>query len=1137
MMTIFCATRFSSKRRPCFSLNIVLFSLMLFMVTIAHAQSTFGAFVGTVRDGVSLAITGAEVQLISLDNGAVRKVMTNGDGQYSFQNVEPGKYKISMASPGFQTTDNPGLTLLSRETQRVDGMLKVGQADQTVEVQTAAAVINTDTSNLSETRTGIELNTLPLAVSSRAGGSTSPYATLTSQAGVQTDASGNISVAGAKPSLLSVTVDGISTMNVRSSIPATELFPSFNAIQEIRISQNANAAEFGGISDITTVSRGGNNKGHGGLFDNYETAGFNSKDSFATRKPKIVMNDFGLFYGGPVFVPHLYNGHNRSFYFLSYEGLRLPQQTAVTQSVPTLAMRSGNLSAYATQVKNAAGVPYAGNQITNSDISSVSKNLLDRYVPLPNFGAAGAIINNYQQNFSTPITSDQGDARIDQTITSKQSFFVRYSYKQRAVSTAHSASAGSALIGTFNRPEKDTSVSGAYNYILTPSLFNEFRSGMSKFINETSFNDNSTAFQSLGITGIPDLISPTVAASPNVVITGFTSIGGTGSAKNSSNTYQFIDNLTWTKGKHTMKTGVDFRRMYAFAGNVFGSSRLGRYTFNSTNVVGKTIGVPFAGFLLGVPDTVTVSDVLLPDMNGRGNAYAFYAQDDWKITNSLTLNFGLRYEYHPMLRDKFENSAQFLPDYTSSVARVTVKGAVVLPTQYGITNNVLPAFRAAIAPTPILTADQAGITSALVSVARTDFSPRIGFAWRPYHNDKMVLRGGYGRFIAGALGGSVVGGWAVSASSVSTTANSYVGTTPVVRFPAPFGSSGGPAVGSLDFNYAVSPTYRDPIVQQWNLTVEQDIGFNTGVRMSYAGSHGNNLALRVDLNQPQFGTVVPTKSQLAFPQWNTISDVVNLAESNYHSGTVEVSHRMTRGLQFQSSYTMARNLSNEAGYNPTANAGETGGAPSDRFHPGLDYGNVIYTRRHRYMASFLYQLPFGRNQIFLGSSNFFVEKLVSNWNMSGYFLAQSGPFLTPINSATDPTGTGTIARAFTSSSRPDTVPGASPYLTNAGARGLLNRAAFTIPGANIGRQGTAGVGSVIGRGTNTFSMSLMKGVTFTEAVKVEMGAQVQNLFNRHNFDIPNSLDVNVASFGQITTMQSKDNAGPRAVALTARVSF
>ena len=1134
--------RARNRHRVFRGLSIALALMMLFGSRV-NAQSTFGSFLGTVMDVSGQVVVGASATLTNVGTGASTTVKTDKNGVYSFLNVEPGTYSINVVAEGFEQREFPNLVLQSRDTQRIDVKLTVGSTTSTVIVQANGAVVNTDVSNLAETRTGMELNELPLAISSRASGSTSPFATLTSQAGVQTDSTGNISIAGAKPSLLSVTIDGISTMNVESSAPSAELFPSFNSIEEIRVSQNGNAAEFGAISDITTVSKSGTNSSHGGIFDNYETAGFNAKSPFATTKPKLVMNDFGVFYSGPVLVPRLYNGKDKTFYFLDYEGLRLPQQTTVVQSVPTLAMRDGDLSAYSTQINNAQGVPFAGNQIPTADISPTAAAALKLLYPAPNYGAANAISNNFSHNFTTPITSDQGDARIDQIITPSQSVFVRYGYKQRSVETATTSTSpngGSALVGAFSLPEKDTSVTAAYTYAIKANLLNELRGGLSKFITERTFAANSGLIGELGITGIPDLLSPTVAAVPNFAITGFTATGGTGSSITSSRTIQFIDNLTWTKQNHTVKAGVDYRYMNAFAGNVFGSSRLGKYSFNGSTAVGQTVGEPFAEFLLGYPDTTTISDVLDANMNGYGSAYAYFVQDDWKVSPRLTLNIGLRYEFHPMLRDHEYNSANFDQDFTSFSGTTRVQGAVVVPNQKAIDTLTLPSFAAGIAPMPIVTAQQAGISSALVSVTKSDFAPRAGFAWRLLGNDKTVLRGGWGRFIATALGGNVVGGWAVSSSAVYVSTQAYGQTgAPVLAFPSPF-SLGTSSAGTLQFNYAITPNYRDPIVNQWNLTVEQDIGFNTGLRFTYAGSHGQGLASLADLNQVPYNTVGYNNGAYAsrpFPELSQILTVQNLAQSNYNAFTIEANHRLSHGLQFQSSYTFARNLSDEGGGDPTGFVGEIGSNPSDRFHPGLDYGNVEYTRRNRSLSSFVYQLPFGHGQRFLsGGNNWLLNNTAGGWQMAGYLLFQSGPFMTPLaNSSVDPTGTGisqTVGYA-----RPDRVAGVSPYLHGEGAQNYLNSSAFAEPGNNIGRQGDATVGSLQGWGTESVSLSLLKNVKFTERLNLQAGAQVQNILNHRNLDVPASLVLGTTNFGQISSLQTKDNAGPRAISLTIRMAF
>jgi Carboxypeptidase regulatory-like domain len=1137
-----CRDDIPGRSRPAFCNNIAAATLLILLMFAGqgHAQSTFGAFTGTVKDPAGNVIPGARVVLTNTGTSSIRKTQTNAKGEYSFQNVDAGSYAILINADGFKNGQFPGLILQARETQRVDAMLTVGDVAQTVVVTGGATVIDTDTSNLGETRTGTELDQLPLAISSRASGSTSPFATLTSQAGVQTDSSGNLSVAGAKPSMLSLTVDGISTMNVESSSPSPELFPSFASIEEIQVNQNSNNAEYGGVSDITTVSKSGTNRPHGGAYDNYETAGLNAKNPFAKNKPKIVMNDFGAFYGGPIIVPKLYDGKDKTFFFASYEGLRLPQQSVVTQSVPTNAMRSGDLSAYKTQIYDVDGTPFANNQIPESKISPVAKAALTQLFPAPNYGSADAISNNYQQNFVTPILSDQGDLRIDQNIGSRQSVFARYSNKQRSVSAAPTASAGSALIGAFNKPEKDTSFTTAYSATLTPTMVNEVRFGFSKFVSSTSLNYNSGAsdFGALGITGIPDLISSSVPASPNFSITGFTATGGTGSAIRRSRIIEALDNLTWIRGAHTLKTGGTYSYLNAFANNVFGSIRLGKYFFTGTSEVGKTIGQPFAAFLLGYPDKTETADVLDADMNGFGHTFAFYAQDSWKVSPSLDLNYGLRWEYHPTMGDHYYNSSDFDPTYSSFQSGQLVQGAIIVPNEEALTKLTLPSFASAMAPLPILTAAQDGLPVTLVKAGLTDFAPRVGFAWRPFHNDKTVLRGGWGRYIQTALGGNVVGGWAVSSSAVYISQNQYTNSNkPLLSFPSPFQFANA-ASGTLSFDYGVTTKYKDPTTQQWNLTIEQDLGFNTGLRLSYLGSHSSDLTTFADLNQLPYNTVGYDAGYASrpFPEMSTIDDVMNLDESNYNAFTVEAHHRMSHGLQFQGSYTFAKDLSDSGGGDPTGFESERGTNPSDRFHPGQDYGNVEYTSRNRALVSFLYHLPFGRGQKLLAADGRLVDGVIGGWQLASFMLFQSGPFMTPLaDSSMDPTGSGinqTIGYA-----RADVVPGVSPYLHGQGSTHELNPAAFAQPPMNVGRQGTAAVGSVVGPGTSTVSASLFKALSFSERYGFQFGVQAQNIFNHPNLDVPASLVLGTSNFGEIDSVQTQGNAGPRSLMLTGRLSF
>lgn len=1141
-MLSFCFTNvFGTQRTSRLSRAAALFLCFFLPYSVLFAQSTSGSFLGTVKDVTGSVIADAKVTLTNQDTGAVVSTASNKDGQYSFLNVEPGNYNIDIDSAGFTKLSFTKLTLLSRDTQRLDGVLAVGGSNVSVTVQAAAAVINTDTPNIAQTRTGVELTTLPIAVASIQSGSTSPYATLQSQAGVQVDSSGNLNVAGSTAAMMNVSVDGISTMNVTASNVATEMFPSFNSIEEIRVSQNANAAEFGGTTDITTVSKGGSNRAHGGLFDNYQSKGFNSNSPFTpTKKANLVLNDFGAFYGGALLIPHLYNGHDRTFYFLSYEGLRLPQQTNALLSVPSAAERSGDFSVFPKQLFHPDGVtPWVNNQIPVSAWNPTSTYLLNRYYPAPNTGAAGAISNNYSANIATPITSDQGDGRIDQIINSRQSVYVRYSYKQRATQTL----LNSGLGGTIGAPQKNTSVTGSYSYVLTPSLLNEFRAGLSKYITATSFNSNSSVIGEAGIQGIPDLLPVSVAAEPGITISGLTSVSG-GSSSNSSNTYQFLDSLTWVHGKHSVKAGGDYRRMYAFASNVFSTTRLGRYSFTGSTPVGAGIiggnisGSQLAAFVQGVPDTTVVTDVSQPNQNGRGNAYAFFIQDDFRITNSLTLSYGLRYEYHPPFSDKYDNAANFLTDYVSTVNGQTVRGAVDVPSQYALTHNVLPQFQNQVAPYPILTAAQAGEPYQLTRPTKTDFAPRFGFAWRLFNNDKTVIRGGLGHFIVPVLGQEINAGWAVSASAVANYTNAYqTGTkTPVIAFPTPFATTPN-AQAALYFDLGQTTHYKDPTMQQWNLTVEQAIGFHTGFRVSYMGNHAQKLNGSPNINQVPYhavasGTAV-TQSQQPYPYLGEITAIENVVQTNYNGLTLEANHRMTNGLQFQTSYTFARNLSNNT--------------ITNYYNLLQDYGNVPNsTRRHRFLASALYNLPFGRNQPFLGHTNFVFDKLVSNWSSSFFYIGQSGAFLTPAESSNqgDPTGTGNfLGFGAGSTIRPDVVAGATPVMAGIGARNrlasLVNSytAVMSSPNAAApGRQGTASVGSLVGNGTQSLSMTLMKGVSFTERSRLDFGVQVQNLFNHHNYLDP-PVTIGTTAFGVSTAMQTSGDAGLRSMMLTGRLSF
>src|SRR5580700_5018143 len=433
----------------------------------SYGQSTFGSVLGTVKDPSGSLVPMAVVHLMNAGTNSERSTLTKADGAYEFVSVDAGRYKITVEAPGFQTTESQTFTLDARATARLDIDLKVASQATTVNVE-AVSIVQTDASNISETKGSLELTNLPVAITTRSQGSTSAFSTLTAQPGVQIDNNNNIIVAGATPSQISLTVDGISSVGPGTLGALAELFPSFNSIEEIKISETMNPAEFGGVADVTTVSKSGTNEFHGGLFENVQNTDFNAADTFSHVITPVKLNNFGIYLGGPVIFPKLYNGRKRTFFFGSYEVLRLPKSFQFVESVPSVAMRSGDLTAY------------DGTVIPASQINPYSQKLMNFFFPLPNYGPPGAVSSNYLASYATPINSTQGDVRVDQSLGPKHLIYVRYSYKNRRVTNYPkdgSGNPGSPLVGETSNPEIYNSMTAAYNWIVSPAIVNELRGG------------------------------------------------------------------------------------------------------------------------------------------------------------------------------------------------------------------------------------------------------------------------------------------------------------------------------------------------------------------------------------------------------------------------------------------------------------------------------------------------------------------------------------------------------------------------------------------------------------------------------------------------------------------------------------
>lgn len=1093
-------------------------AFLLLSALSARAQSIYGEIRGVVTDASGAVMPQANITVRNVGTEETRKAVTDTTGTYAVLNLEAGTYEVTVEAGGFRKAVTQNVVLRAREVVRVDQQLEVSGSTTEVSVTAARQVINTDMATVADSKSAMQIENLPVNFRG-AGGGNSVFAMISFTPGVQTSSGGTeVSLAGGMPFMATASVDGVSTVNVRSGGLLNEMFPSADSIDEIRVSQISNNAEFAQVGDVTTTSKAGTNDLHGSLFWYHQNGAFDARDTFSTRSaPFKISNDFGFNAGGPV-------KHNRLFFFGAYEALRYRAQTQINNTVPPDPFRTGDLSSVTGQIRDPlTGQPFAGNIIPASRISSVSAKILEKLYPRQNQPGTSISSPNFRTQYPSKNRNDQFDVRGDYVINDKQNLFSRYSFKDvTRVSPANLA----PTLGDDRNAEENRTLVVAHNYILRATLINEFRAGFTKRPRFVDFGPNGASFngpalvKELGIQGLRS-DPPQVASVPDVGITGYTGTGKSRGFTQLSQTIQFTDNVTWTKGRHALKFGADVRRLRATDNiSFFSGDDMGEYRFN-----GAYSGNAFADFLLGIPNRTRLANTS-PDIDGTTWHYGLFAQDDFKVTPRLTLNFGVRYELHPPFWDRTLQLANFDRDFPG--------GRVIVPNKESLALTAA-GFRASIGNTPIVTAAEAGIPDRLRYTDTNNFNPRFGFAWRPWGN-RTVIRGGYGIYTVAILGSVFYSLTGIHTSDTRTFDNTPAGQPPALQFPNPFGTGLGTiaAVGTADFRRGNAIHGADPYAQQWNLTVERDLGWNTGFRATYTGSHTLRLYASPDLNQVPVNTIGYARARASrpYPNWAIVYSRDPIVSAKYSALMTEIYKRFSNHLYFQSSWTWAKNLSNSTGSNSTGFAGEAGSVPTDRFNPSIDYGDVSPTRRHRWLTTFTYALPK------IGPRA--VDLVAGGWQFSGILLFQTGPFTTPITGGrTDPSGTNVDARA---NDRPDFAAGYSSGLYGnlpADQRTLRrwwDPAAFVIPASNIGRFGQVGPGQLIGPGTQVVSAKLQKRFYFAEQRFFQLEGSASNLLNHPNYALPGQ-NISAASFGVISSTQGAEGAGARTIQVGLRLTF
>lgn len=1092
----------------------------LLHVSSSAAQSTSATLTGIITDGSGGVLPGVSVVVTSAATGVERTTVTDTSGAFQLPSIDAGRYAVAVTLSGFADVRRE-VELLARQTVRLELQLQVAGAQEFVDVRAVRPVIETDRATIDNSKSGDDIG--KLALNFRATESTSPIVVATLAQGVQQDRGGNISVAGAQPFMTSYSVDGISTQNVRSGGPSTELFPSVESIGEFKVSSANNNAEFMQVTDITTTTKSGSNQLHGTAFWFMQDSALAATTRFTPRdnagnpiKPEIRANTFGLSAGGPIVK-------NRAFFFGTFEGVRRPNETTLTQVVPPDAWRAGDLSSLGTQLRNPlTGQPFPNNQIP---VNPVSARALESFYPRQN-QATGSAINspNYILNSPGDFMVNGFDGRGDYTISPAQRVYARMTWKD--VEKSGATGSWNTMQGDPFRRTEVRQLVGAHTWTLSSSLLNEVRVGWSNTRVQTSYANAMRGAEwtaATGIVGLPG--APQTGGFPSFQFGdgSFISTGGTKPFDIRGRTVQATDTLTWVKGRHTIKGGFDLQYVdYIDQISFFDGEELGRYQFD-----GSYTGNAFADFLLGIP-RFTGYILPAPQVNPFATYYAGFVQDDWRPTRTLTVNYGLRYDLRPPMEDRSNQLGNFDRNYPG--------GRVIVSDEAGLA--LIPAFvRNSVPNTPFVTAEEAGLPRTLRQTDKNNFSPRIGVAWRPFGDSKTVIRGGWGLYTVPLLG-------SVNYSMVATVTAASVAfaNTPANPFVFPNISSAASAQnsvppGTLDFRRANQIDMRDPRTQQWSATLERDLGWSTGLRLSYTGSSTKDLIWSPDWNQVQANTLgySAVANTRPFTDWNVVTTRENNPRSKYHGMGIELNKRFSNALTLNGSYTLARHKSDANGAVPTSFAAENGATAVNLFRGNADYGNEPFTRRHRFISTFLYELPFGRSRRFASDIGRGLDLLIGGWDVTGVTLFQSGPFLTPLFSNGDPSGTGTTVRGFTATQRPDQL--ADGNLPNPTADAWFDRGAFARPADNIGRFGNAAPGTLIGPGTRVFSMTVGKSVPFAGTSRLRVELAFSNLFNVENLDIPANMNITSNAFGRITSTQTVDQAGPRTVQIALRYVF
>ncbi len=1166
--------------------------------TAAHAQNIFGSIVGTVSDPSGAVLPGATITVSNLATSEKREVTADAQGNYQVLSLGRGQYKVDIDSSGFRHFSRSPIDVVVNQVSRLDVTMTVGEASQVITVTGAPPIMQTDSASLGQAVTGKAVQTLPLngrnvlALVALVPGVVPQGASATNLTGQNVFAAGNYQIGGGNSNQGSVLVDGVSVNTSYGN--AVELVMDQDSIQEFNVQTHNNTAEFGaytgGVINMSTKS--GTNAFHMDAYEYVRNTLFNANDFFANRnhigRQAWHQNQFGVNGGGPILK-------NRVFIFGAYQGYRQTNGQQITVTVPTAEQLAGDFSANtaliydplttcgflgnpactAAQTDGTAPSrqPFAGNIVPAGRMSTVAKNLIK--FPLygkPNVAGnstAWGPANNFSKLATAGGVNDQFTVRGDQTLSSKQTMFERYTRWNSMNIDPKPFEPDNNLYFRALAPEAFTThqIAVGDTYVFSPTSVADIHIGYLRW-NYTRIPTNLGLDESAAF-GWPSYMNfgslnnlPKSTSVPTITTSGPISFyhGLAGYIFSINNNYSIASTYQKILGRHTLKAGVDLRRleMQYFQNNSPGGVFTFDNIFTSQNIGSSgSSGNPLASFELGYVSTNTSQTVQAAPPTYQTQYYqGYFVQDTWQTTNKLTLSLGLRYEIPGVFVSRQGWADTFNPTENNPI--VGIPGAFDL-----VSTPQHPA---------------AGVRNENWN----NWSPRIGAAYRM--SAATVIRGAWGKFYVPA---DLQFPEAPLQAGVNFLNNLMVNTTNGQQTPAdtlddpyPNGLQGAPhrnpnyqqilLGGNAQALYADEPNGQ---TQQWNFAIEHQFPLGITLDAAYAGLRGRNLPVSLGINplpdsviaqaaaqcpqgpsgcfltaqvpNPYYPLITQgvlknptvTQNQLLrpFPQYGSINNSGHyFGISNYHSLELKLQKRTSNGGMILGSYTFSKLMTNAEYLTSWLDATGTAGW-QDLNDPMSNYSKSSFDARQRLVVSYLYPLPIGKGQALLPHLNGAANAIIGGWGVNGITTFQLG---FPLGISSSPNNLSTYT--FQGNQRPDVVSGCTKTTSGdmlkriggAGASTYLNTACFVAP-ANFKFGNESRTDDALrGPGVANWDISLFKQIPIHESATLDFRVEAFNIFNRVQFRNPD-LTRGSGTFGVISAQANN----PRALQLSGRFSF